>query len=110
MYITLLGHICQALTNSCDCVSTRLLLSFRVERSTDQVKKAINLEALSKWVEEIPEDVKKDMSKIAPMLQIMGYDPHANPPNYAKAQMKIDDDLIENYGSKSGRRLKDNDD
>jgi protein-tyrosine sulfotransferase len=70
------------------------------------VKNAINLEALSKWVGKMPDDVVKDMAKIAPMLQIMGYDPNANPPNYEKATMEIDDDLIENYGTKDGNRLK----
>jgi protein-tyrosine sulfotransferase len=54
----------------------------RVERSSDQVVKPINLEALSKWVGNIPEDVVKDMSQIAPMLATLGYDPNANPPNY----------------------------
>ncbi|KAG5681800.1 hypothetical protein PVAND_011208 [Polypedilum vanderplanki] len=77
-----------------------------VERSTDQVKRAINLEALSKWVGKIPKDAVKDMAKLAPMLKILGYDPHANPPNYEKAEIKVNDDLIENYGSKDGNRLK----
>lgn len=67
----------------------RVLLSFgvcpcRLERSTDQVIKPINLEALSKWVGQIPEDVVRDMAKVAPMLSELGYDPHANPPNYGR--------------------------
>ena len=44
--------------------------------------KPINLEALSKWVGQIPEDVVNEMADIAPMLLTLGYDPHANPPNY----------------------------
>lgn len=44
--------------------------------------KPINLEALSKWVGQIPEDVIRDMADVAPMLYTLGYDPHANPPNY----------------------------
>ena len=56
----------------------------RVERSSDQVVKPINLDGLSKWVGEIPEDIVADMANIAPMLQFFGYDPHANPPNYGE--------------------------
>lgn len=56
----------------------------KLERSTDQVIKPINLEALSKWVGHIPEEVIKDMPTIAPMLSVLGYNPYANPPNYGK--------------------------
>lgn len=42
----------------------------------------MNLEALTKWVNNIPEDVVKDMPVIAPMLEVLGYDPRANPPKY----------------------------
>ncbi|XP_014203418.1 protein-tyrosine sulfotransferase [Copidosoma floridanum] len=54
----------------------------KVERSSDQVIKPINLEALTKWVGNIPEEVVRDMADIAPMLSILNYDPYANPPNY----------------------------
>ncbi|XP_031622563.1 protein-tyrosine sulfotransferase [Contarinia nasturtii] len=57
----------------------------KVERSSDQVIKPVNLEALSKWVGHIPEDVVRDMADIAPMLSVLGYDPYANPPDYGKA-------------------------
>lgn len=57
---------------------------FRLERSSDQVIKPINIEALTKWVGQIPEDVVRDMANIAPMLQTLGYDPNANPPDYGK--------------------------
>ncbi|XP_055617793.1 protein-tyrosine sulfotransferase isoform X2 [Toxorhynchites rutilus septentrionalis] len=56
----------------------------KVERSSDQVIKPVNLEALSKWVGHIPEDVVRDMADIAPMLSVLGYDPYANPPDYGK--------------------------
>uniref|UniRef100_A0A023G4M9 Protein-tyrosine sulfotransferase n=1 Tax=Amblyomma triste TaxID=251400 RepID=A0A023G4M9_AMBTT len=56
----------------------------KLERSTDQVIKPINLEALSKWVGQIPEDVVRDMARVAPMLAELGYDPMANPPNYGR--------------------------
>ncbi|XP_013873132.1 protein-tyrosine sulfotransferase 1 [Austrofundulus limnaeus] len=58
----------------------------RVERSTDQVMNPVNTEALSKWVGNIPADVLSDMAEIAPMLARLGYDPHANPPDYRKLQ------------------------
>lgn len=46
--------------------------SSRLERSTDQVIKPINMEALSKWVGAIPKDVVRDMATIAPMLEFLG--------------------------------------
>jgi len=56
----------------------------KVERSSDQVIKPINLDALSKWVGHIPQDVLDDMADVAPMLAHFGYDPAGNPPNYGK--------------------------
>jgi len=61
----------------------------RVERSTDQVIKPVNVAALSKWVGKIPADVVRDMAVIAPMLSRLGYDPHANPPNYGRPDPKV---------------------
>lgn len=63
-------------------MSECLTFSPRIERSTDQVIKPVNLEALSKWIGHIPGDVVQDMAHIAPMLARLGYDPYANPPNY----------------------------
>uniref|UniRef100_A0A0K8TT10 Protein-tyrosine sulfotransferase n=1 Tax=Tabanus bromius TaxID=304241 RepID=A0A0K8TT10_TABBR len=63
----------------------------KVERSSDQVIKPVNLEALSKWVGNIPEDVVRDMADIAPMLSILGYDPYANPPDYGKPDSWVQD-------------------
>ncbi|XP_058128119.1 protein-tyrosine sulfotransferase [Anopheles ziemanni] len=56
----------------------------KVERSSDQVIKPVNLEALAKWVGKIPNDVVRDMADVAPMLSVLGYDPYANPPDYGK--------------------------
>ncbi|XP_017850865.1 protein-tyrosine sulfotransferase isoform X2 [Drosophila busckii] len=58
----------------------------KVERSSDQVIKPVNLEALSKWVGQIPSDVVREMAEIAPMLSVLGYDPYANPPDYAQTE------------------------
>merc|ERR1719273_1230536 len=66
----------------------------KVERSSDQVVKPVNLEALSKWVGHIPEDVVADMAEIAPMLEKMGYDPHGNPPKYGDADKEVIDNTI----------------
>ncbi|XP_076140128.1 protein-tyrosine sulfotransferase 2 [Alosa pseudoharengus] len=56
----------------------------RIERSTDQVIKPVNLEALTRWVGHIPPDVLSNMKNIAPMLSRLGYDPNANPPEYGQ--------------------------
>lgn len=40
------------------------------------------MDALTKWVGKIPQDVVRDMSEIAPMLKVLGYDPNMNPPIY----------------------------
>lgn len=61
-----------------------MLINCRLERSSDQVIKPINIEALSKWVGHIPADVVRDMPSIAPMLATLGYDPKGNPPDYGK--------------------------
>ena len=44
----------------------------KLEKSSDQVKMQVNLDGLSKWVGNIPEDVLKDMKDIAPMLAFLG--------------------------------------
>ncbi|CAH2074798.1 unnamed protein product, partial [Iphiclides podalirius] len=54
-----------------------------VERSSDQVVRPVNLDALDKWVGQLPADVRADMAELAPMLSVLGYDPWANPPRYA---------------------------
>lgn len=66
----------------------------RVERSSDQVIKPVNLEALTKWVGQIPDDVVRDMAEIAPMLSVLGYDPYANPPDYGKADSWVKDNTL----------------
>lgn len=61
----------------------------KVERSSDQVIKPVNLEALTKWVGQIPDDVVRDMADIAPMLSVLGYDPYSNPPEYGKSKQNF---------------------
>lgn len=56
-----------------------------VERSSDQVVRPVNKDALDKWVGQVPADVRADMAELAPMLSVLGYDPWANPPRYEAA-------------------------
>lgn len=56
--------------------------------------KPVNLEALTKWVGHIPDDVVRDMADIAPMLSVLGYDPYANPPDYGKADSWVKDNTL----------------
>lgn len=44
----------------------------KMEKSTDQVVKPVNLEALTSWVGQIPDDVVAEMDQIAPMLRTLG--------------------------------------
>uniref|UniRef100_S4PMJ5 Protein-tyrosine sulfotransferase n=2 Tax=Pararge aegeria TaxID=116150 RepID=S4PMJ5_9NEOP len=53
-----------------------------VERSSDQVVRPVNRDALAQWVGRLPPDVLADMAELAPMLSVLGYDPWANPPRY----------------------------
>nr|KAG5707044.1 hypothetical protein BaRGS_019649 [Batillaria attramentaria] len=75
-------------------IITRKVTISGVEKSTDQVIKPVNIEALSKWVGQIPEEVVNDMHAIAPMLMTLGYDPHANPPNYGKPDPEVADNTL----------------
>lgn len=54
----------------------------KTERSTDQVVKPVNLEALTKWAPFVPEDVRRNIRSIAPMLEKLGYDVDSYPPKY----------------------------
>ncbi|KAK7597844.1 hypothetical protein V9T40_010069 [Parthenolecanium corni] len=54
----------------------------KVERSSDQVIKPINVEALKKWQQHFPEDVLKNAADVAPMLARLGYDPYIYKPDY----------------------------
>ncbi|XP_019872900.1 protein-tyrosine sulfotransferase [Aethina tumida] len=81
-----------------DYINNGISLS-KVERSSDQVIKPVNLEALTKWVGNIPDDVVRDMADIAPMLSVLGYDPYANPPNYGQPDAHVakkTDEILKN--------------
>ena len=54
----------------------------KVERSSDQIIKPINVDALTTWVGFYDEDILEDMDAIAPMLRKFGYDPEDEKPVY----------------------------
>lgn len=56
------------------------MLFFR-KFGSDPVESPIKVDPLTKWVDQFPLDVVKDMETIAPMLVTLGYDTTANPPN-----------------------------
>nr|XP_039252059.1 protein-tyrosine sulfotransferase 2-like [Styela clava] len=56
----------------------------KLEKSTDQVQRPLYLDALTSWFGHIPEDVERDMAKIAPMLSKLGYDPYNPRPNFGE--------------------------
>ncbi|XP_076435223.1 protein-tyrosine sulfotransferase 1-like [Babylonia areolata] len=71
-----------------DFIGNQISLSSR-EKSTDQVMKPVNVEALSRWVGHLPDDVTAHMDTLAPMLATLGYDPRANPPHYGQPDAQV---------------------
>jgi len=55
----------------------------RKEFSSSAVRRPINVDALTKWAEHISYDLRPDVSSIAPMLDMLGYDVDKYPPDYA---------------------------
>ena len=53
-----------------------------IERSSDQIIKPINSDALTSWVGFYDNDTLDDMDSIAPMLKKLGYDPWDHHPSY----------------------------
>ena len=74
---------------SCFCLFFFAPACDRRELSTDQVDKPVNTGALTKWVGHIPTDVREEMRKLAPMLDTLGYDPDAYPPNYGTPDKSV---------------------
>jgi len=60
-----------------------------VERSSDQIIKPINVDALTSWVGKFPQDLIDDMDSVAPMLEKFGYDPNKNPPFYGNPDGEV---------------------
>ena len=53
-----------------------------IERSSDQIIKPINVDALTSWVGFYDNSTLEDMDSIAPMLKKLGYDPWDPQPSY----------------------------
>ena len=56
----------------------------RHEKSTDQVKEAINVNALYKWCDKLPASVLERTHRIAPVMKKLGYDAWKKWPDYRK--------------------------
>ncbi|UJR21142.1 hypothetical protein I4U23_024241 [Adineta vaga] len=67
-----------------ELIGKKISLS-KTEHSSDQVIKPINLEALTKWFDHIPADVRRELDTLAPMLKKLGYDTQSNTPSYGTA-------------------------
>ncbi|XP_076434758.1 protein-tyrosine sulfotransferase 1-like [Babylonia areolata] len=59
------------------------------ERSTDQVVRPVNREALTRWVGHLPDNVTHHLHTLAPMLATLGYDPRASPPDYGQSDPPV---------------------
>lgn len=60
----------------------------KTEKSTDQIVRPVNQDALSSWVGHLPEDVAEDMDSIAPMLTFLGYDTKSDIQTYDRLDDK----------------------
>ena len=60
-----------------------------VERSSDQIIKPINVDALKSWVGFYDDDLLNDMDSIAPMLSKLGYDPWDSHPSYGVPDSEV---------------------
>ncbi|CEF60503.2 Sulfotransferase domain and P-loop containing nucleoside triphosphate hydrolase domain-containing protein [Strongyloides ratti] len=69
-------------------IGKKILLS-NLERSSDQVIKPVNLDALTKWVGNVPAYALHNMATLAPMLKFLGYDPEGNPPYYGSPDKDV---------------------
>lgn len=78
----------------CKWIQLLHTFSFRVEKSTDQVVKPINLEALTAWVKHFPVELRYTIRLLAPMLVRLGYDPDSYPPSYGKADISVTNNTV----------------
>ncbi|CAF0771740.1 unnamed protein product [Adineta steineri] len=75
-----------------ELVGKKISLS-KTEHSSDQVIKPINTEALTKWVDHIPKDIKNELDTLAPMLKKLGYDIQSDVPTYGVADQLVLDNM-----------------
>ena len=82
----------------------------KVERSSDQIIKPINVDALSSWFGFYDQDILDDMDSIVPMLRKMGYDPEDDRPVYGIPDGEVvnntnDIHVKKNYWEKKSQKL-----
>ncbi|CAF1123502.1 unnamed protein product [Didymodactylos carnosus] len=75
-------------------IDKRILLSI-TEHSSDQVIKPINLEPLTQWIGHIPDDIKREIDTLAPMLRQLGYDTQSDMPFYGIADHFVINNTID---------------
>lgn len=51
--------------------------------------KPINLDALTKWIDRFPKEIKSELDTLAPMLKKLGYDTQSDKPNYGAADQLV---------------------
>ena len=71
-----------------------------VERSSDQIIKPINVDALTSWVGFYEDDLLDDMDSIAPMLSKLGYDPWDTKPSYGVPDSEVMDNTNDVHKNK----------
>jgi len=52
------------------------------------------MEALGRWADFVPADVRRDIHSIAPMLARLGYDADAYPPSYGQADAIVTNNTL----------------
>lgn len=57
---------------------------FSLEKSTDQVREAINLKALYKWSDRLSPSLLEHTGIIAPVMKTLGYDAWKKWPDYRR--------------------------
>lgn len=67
---------------------------FSLEKSTDQVREAINLKALYKWSDRLSPSLLEDTGIIAPVMKMLGYDAWKKWPDYRRM-----DSIVKKYNN-----------
>ena len=62
---------------------------FSLEKSSDQVKEAVNLKALYKWCDHLPAKLLELVPRVAPVMRKMGYNVWRKWPDYRKMDSLI---------------------
>ena len=66
----------------------------KVEMSTDQVIKPVNLEGLNSWTNKIPDNILDSLDQLAPMMKKLGYDTKSKLPYYGEADKIVKNNTL----------------